>query len=275
MYVLQLSFLSTLLSGPVPAAEKNPKAWCWHHNTSLVGWYWAVDERCLTWHLGIKGKLFNLGFIRPDNLVSHSLSVLQVQVFCKPKAGFHESFPKERLLSGLSARKPKSVECCSDGCPSGSFSTQDDWSSAKVTTGFLVTSLTKALVRWLISLAGWPAVGVLVASNVFHLGIMEAAVLLGTFWRSRNFFVAFPRSVPQQYPVSELCWQVLWPHGSVVALISTVSCETLYRQVCAFPNHVQSIEFTTGGLKSSWRNTSKMIKRNGTWAKFPVTEYLC
>ena len=37
------------------------------------------------------------------------------------------------------------------------------------------------------------------------------------------------------------------PHGLVFALICTVSCETLYRQVCAFPNHVQSIQFTTGG----------------------------
>uniref|UniRef100_A0A673YXS6 Tyrosine-protein kinase n=1 Tax=Salmo trutta TaxID=8032 RepID=A0A673YXS6_SALTR len=30
-----------------------------------------------------------------------------------------------------------------------------------------------------------------------------------------------------------------------------VNCGTLYRQVCAFPNHVQSVEFTTGGLQSS------------------------
>ena len=175
--------------------------------------------------------------------------------FCKPKVGFHKSFTKEKPLSGLSAVKPRSVGCCSDGCPSGSFSTEDLWSLAKVTIGFMVTSLIKALLCWLINSARWPAVGVLVVPNVFH---MEAAVLLGTFWRSRNFFVAFPRSVPQQYPVSELCWQFLWPHGSIVALIGIFSCETLYRQVCAFPNHVQSTEFTTVGLK----DTSKMIKSN-------------
>ena len=39
------------------------------------------------------------------------------------------------------------------------------------------------------------------------------------------------------------------PHGLVFALICIVSCDTLYRQVCAFPNHVQSIEFTTSEHK--------------------------
>uniref|UniRef100_A0A8C7SK17 Uncharacterized protein n=1 Tax=Oncorhynchus mykiss TaxID=8022 RepID=A0A8C7SK17_ONCMY len=32
--------------------------------------------------------------------------------------------------------------------------------------------------------------------------------------------------------------------GLVFALTCTVNCGTLYRQVCAFPNHVQSIECT-------------------------------
>ena len=36
------------------------------------------------------------------------------------------------------------------------------------------------------------------------------------------------------------------------ALTCTVKCGMLYREVCAFPNHVQSIEFTTG------RNISRM-----------------
>ena len=32
--------------------------------------------------------------------------------------------------------------------------------------------------------------------------------------------------------------------------------------VCVFPNHVQSIEFTTGGLQLSCRNISRMINGN-------------
>ncbi|KAK6308683.1 hypothetical protein J4Q44_G00201460 [Coregonus suidteri] len=46
------------------------------------------------------------------------------------------------------------------------------------------------------------------------------------------------------------------------ALTCTVNCGTLYRQVCAFPNHVQSMKFTTGGLQSSCRNISRMINGN-------------
>ena len=57
--------------------------------------------------------------------------------------------------------------------------TQDLWRTARVTIGFLVTSLTKALLPRFLSLAGRPALGkVLVVPNFFHLRIMEATVLL-------------------------------------------------------------------------------------------------
>uniref|UniRef100_A0A3Q3L475 Endonuclease/exonuclease/phosphatase domain-containing protein n=1 Tax=Labrus bergylta TaxID=56723 RepID=A0A3Q3L475_9LABR len=53
--------------------------------------------------------------------------------------------------------------------------------SATVIFGFFFTSLTKALLPQLLSLAGRPGLGrVLVIPNVFHLRIMEATVLLGT-----------------------------------------------------------------------------------------------
>ena len=70
--------------------------------------------------------------------------------------------------------------------------------------------------------------------------------------------VPLPRSVPQHNPVSELYGKFLRPHCLVFALTCTVNCETLYRQMCAFPDHVQSIEFTTGELQSSCRNISRM-----------------
>ena len=47
------------------------------------------------------------------------------------------------------------------------------------------------------------------------------------------------------------------PHGLEFALTCTVNCGTLYRQVLAIPNHVQSIEFITGGLQLSYRNISR------------------
>ena len=71
--------------------------------------------------LGIQGEEFNLCFIRPDNLVSHGLRVLQVP-FGKLQVGGHVPFTEEWLLSGHSTIQACLVECCKDGCPSGRFS---------------------------------------------------------------------------------------------------------------------------------------------------------
>ena len=101
--------------------------------------------------------------------------------------------------------------------------------------------MTKALFPRLLSLARRPALGrVLVVPNFLHLRMMEATVFLGTF------------------NAAEMFW-FLQPLGLVFALTCIVNYGTLYRQVCAFPNDVQSIEFTTGGLQSSCRNGSRMI----------------
>ncbi len=102
-----LSLHSTLMSPPVLVAEK---------------WYFADDELCLVssrhaWCLERR-------FIRPENLVSHSLRVLFLQI----PSGFSCVFTEERLESGHSAIKPRSVECCSDVCPSVSFSHLHTWS---------------------------------------------------------------------------------------------------------------------------------------------------
>jgi hypothetical protein len=121
------------------------------------------------------------------------------------------------------------MECCRDveGSP---ISTEELWRSVRVTTGFLVTSLTKALLPRLLSLVRWPAQGrVLVVPYFFHLRMMEATMFLGTF------------------NAAEIVW-----------CTSTQSCLGVLQT-----NHVQSIELTTGGLQSSCRNISRMI--NGNW----------
>ena len=124
------------------------------------------------------------------------------------------------------------------------------WSSVRVTIGFSVTSLTKAFFPRLLSLAWRPALGrVLVVPNVLHLIIMEATVFLGTFNAADIFLLPFTRSVPRHNTVSDLYRQFRRPHGLVFALTCTVNCGTLHRQECAFPNHVQSIKCTTGGLQ--------------------------
>ena len=111
----------------------------------------------------------------------------------------------------------------------------------------------------LLSLARWP---VLLLPKFFHLRLMEATVFLGTFNAAETFW----------YPYPDLCLDTIIsrfsadnsfrPYGLVFSSSCTVNCGTLYRPACAFPSHVQSIEFTTGGLQSSWRHISRMINGN-------------
>jgi hypothetical protein len=85
------------------------------------------------------------------------------------------------------------------------ISTEEFWSSVRVTIGFLITSLTKAFLPQLLSLAGWPALEkVLVDPNFFHLGMIEAKGLLFNaaemFWYTSpdlcvNTFLAL-RTIP-------------------------------------------------------------------------------
>ena len=99
----------------------------------------------------------------------------------------------------------------------------------------------------------WP---VLMVLNFFHLRILEATVFLGTFNTADIFW----------YPSPDLCLDTILSRSStdnsfnlvlVFALSCTVNCGTLYRQLCAFPNHVQSINFTTSRLQSSCRIFSR------------------
>ena len=110
------------------------------------------------------------------------------------------------------------------------ISTQDLWSSARVTIGFLVTSLT--LLPRLLSLATFrksPGCSKLPFKNYGGHCALE------NLQRSRHFS-------------TQSCLWALQAVPSTFALICIVSCETFYRQVCAFQNW---IEFTTGGLQSS------------------------
>ena len=125
--------------------------------------------------LNIQAKEFNLGFIRPENLVSHDLRVLLIP-FGKLQECCHVPFTEEWLSSGhyhkgliggmlqrwlsfwevlLSPqRNSVRVELC-----------QSD---------HRVLGHLPDLLPRLLSLAWWPALG-------SHLRMMEATVLLGTF----------------------------------------------------------------------------------------------
>ena len=85
---------------------------------------------------------------------------------------------------------------------------------------------------------------------------------MGTFSAAKNVLVPFP----------DLCLDTILSRSSIDNSFDFMSwflhCHALpavgpiYRQVCAFPNQVQSIEFTTGELQSSCRNISRMINGN-------------
>ena len=101
------------------------------------------------------------------------------------------------------ATLPSSVECCSDGYPSGSFSHLHtgslDWTGVAI--GFLVTSLTKALLPRLLSLAASSrkSPG---CSKPLPFKNFGGHCALGNLQCGIMFFEAFPRSVPRQYCVS-------------------------------------------------------------------------
>ena len=84
-------------------------------------------------------------------------------------------------------------------------SPQRNYRAVIVTIGFLVTSLSKALLPRLLSLASGPALGrVLVIPNFFHLRMMEATVFLGTFNAAEMFC----------YPPPDLCLDTILSQSS-------------------------------------------------------------
>jgi hypothetical protein len=109
------------------------------------------------------------------------------------------------------------------------ISTEELWSSDS--DHWFLVHLPKALLPRLFSLAKQPAFG---RSKLLPVKNNGGHCVLGTFNVAEMFW----------YPSSDLCLDTI-----LSALTCIVNCGTLYRQVCAFPNHVQSIEFTTGGLQ--------------------------
>ena len=85
------------------------------------------------------------------------------------------------------------------------ISTEELGSTVRVTIVFLVTSLIKALLPRLLSLAGQPALGrVLVVPNFFHLRMMETNVFLGTFNAAETF-----GTLPQICASTQYCLRAL------------------------------------------------------------------
>ncbi len=126
--------------------KNSPTAWGCYQHTLLLDWYSAGDEQ--SWF--------------PSNMM------LGIEVHQTREYYFSR---EDWVLPHRHKDRWWLVECCSDVCPSVDFSYLHiwSWSSSRVTIRFFVTTLTKALLHQLLSLAKRPALGrVLVVSNFFH-----------------------------------------------------------------------------------------------------------
>ena len=104
------------------------------------------------------------------------------------------------------------------------ISTEELWSTVRLTIGFLVTSMTKtkAIHPRLLSLDGWPALGsILVVPNFFHLRMMEATVFLGTFNAVEIFWYPSPDLYLDTILSRSSYVQYLRLHGLVLSLTCT------------------------------------------------------
>ena len=153
------------------------------------------------------------------------------------------------------------------------ISTEELWSSVRVTIGFLVTSLTKALLpRLLFGRA---------ASSRKNIGGYERLpfkndgghCVLGDLQCCNNVSVPFTRSVPIRNPVSELYWQFLQPHSLIFALTFTINCGNLqYTGVC--PSKSGPIKWNLPQVYSNQvLETSQewSVEIGCTWAQFWVS----
>ena len=132
------------------------------------------------------------------------------------------------------------------------ISTEELWRSVRVAIGFLVTSLTKAHLPLIAVQFGWAASSRMSLAGSKRLPFKNDGghCVIGNLQCCRHFFGTLPQiCASTQSCLGALRTILLTPVACFFSLTCTVNCGSLYRQVCAFPNHVQSIEITTDGLQ--------------------------
>ncbi len=171
-----------------------------------------------TWCLELK-------FIRPEKLVSQSLRVLLGALLHIPSV-FSCVLPEERIESCHTAIKPRSVECCSDVCPSVDFSHLHiwSWSSTRVTIRFLVTTFNRSPSPSVAQFEQMSSSRKSPGCFKLLLRVTETTCFCDPSVKQSFFSELFPRCVALRKPVSELYRQFFWPQGLVFALICIISC---------------------------------------------------
>ncbi len=203
------------------------------------------DEQCLvvsTLPLRIKPKI--LSWSHQNQRILFVTILESFRCFSKLHAGFHCLALRRGFRRATLAIKPRLVEGCSDGWLSYNFLPSPEcnlWSSATVIFGFFFTSLTKALLPP-IAQFGWTASSRKGSGRPKRLPFKD----YGGHCALRNLKCSrFFCNLGQICALPQFC---LWALQAVpltswfsFALTCTVSCKVLYRQVCGFPNQVQSV----------------------------------
>ena len=210
--------------------------------------------------LGIQAKEFHLSFISPQNFV---LAYSQRAVMC--------FFTKEWLPSGHSNIKAWLVESCRDGCPSGRFShlhkgTLELCQSDHRVPGHLPDKGTSPPIAQF----GHAAISrkSLGCSKLILFKNDGDHCVLGDLQCCRTVLVApdlcLDTILSQSYTDNSfelMAWFLLWH----------VNCGTLYRQMSAFPNHVQSIESPLDFNQVVETTQGRSMETGCTWAQFRVS----
>lgn len=241
VFIAAFHFPSILTRLPVSTAEKHL-----HHMMlpppgftvrMVVLRWWAVSGFLQTWHLTFTPKSSIL--MSSENFLSHCLRVRQVP-FGKLQAGCPVPFTKEWPSSGYSTIQAWLVECCRDGCHSQGSSLSKSQ----------LLSLDWQPALWTFSNYGWWR----------PLCSLEAS-------KHHECFCILPQICTLR--------PSLWWLQTILFILGL--CSDINRklrdliQVCAFPNYVQSSEFTSGGLQSISAGRTQELKNScshssvGTW----------
>ncbi len=98
-----------------------------HEAATSTLYFWVGTLQVMSRAGFLQTWCLELRFIRPENLVYHSLRG-PLGAFMQIPSVFSFIFTEERIEFGHTTIKPRSVECCSDVCPSVSFSYLHIWS---------------------------------------------------------------------------------------------------------------------------------------------------
>ncbi len=200
--------------------KNSPIAWGGYQHTLLLGWYSAGDEQCL---LSFKHDAWNWG----------SSDQNQIILFITVWGSFRCFFANFKcVFMCLHWREDwvwphhhnAQIGWCLSFCR---FLHIWSWSSTRVTIRFFVTTLTKALLHQLLSLARRPALRRILVETSSIKGNRDYT-LLWPFNEAEFVSELYPRCVAWCKPVSELYRLFFWPHGLAFALICIISFWTFY-----------------------------------------------